>query len=325
MILLWSVTIQAQNKVISFDGVNDYINLGNTVATGARTIEMWFSPGVNISSTSSSYYPLLVRDETPNNKEFGLTFIPNSGAFGGQLMFYTYHNNNSNISFRIYSNSSAWNAGQWYHVAGVFHPTQGMMLFIDGIKQNSVNTNTLAPTQSITNTNIGTFGSVNNRNFDGKIDNLRLSSTALYSSNFTPSCSAITSSSSTLGLYKFNGNSISPNAIDSSGNMNNGIIYGVIGSVDTICKLTTELNLIKKAGDNVSIFPNPFKNQVTFQFNNSSIPKLIKLYSIDGRLIIEKQVSSFVTIGTEGLAKGLYFVQVIESEQIVVSQKLVKE
>jgi len=91
----------AQNRVLSFDGVNDYVNLGSSVATGARTIEMWFKPGVNINSNSSNYYPLVVRDETPNNKEFGLTFMPNSTGFGGQLMFYTY--SNATTLFRIYS------------------------------------------------------------------------------------------------------------------------------------------------------------------------------------------------------------------------------
>ena len=142
---------------------------------------MWFKPGVNINSNSSNYYPLVVRDETPNNKEFGLTFMPNSTGFGGQLMFYTY--SNATTSFRIYSNTNSWNAGQWYHVAAIIHPTQGMMLFIDGIKQNSTSTHNSPPVASTNPTWVGGWSSTANRYLNGSIDDLVLSDSALYTSH----------------------------------------------------------------------------------------------------------------------------------------------
>jgi hypothetical protein len=310
---------------ISFDGVNDYINLGSTVATGARTIEMWFNPGLNITTASARYYPLIVRDETPNNKEFGLTFMPNSTGFGGQLLFYVH--NNSTTSFRIYSNSSTWNLGQWYHVAAVVHPTQGMMLFIDGVKQNSVSNNTISPLQSTTNSNVGTFGNVNNRYFNGKIDDLRLSNSALYSVNFTPPCQDIQATSATIAVFNFNDSSNVTIAVDSSGNNNNGIIYGANGVIDTICPpVTTSINVIRKSDTKVLVFPNPMVNEVHFKFSKDETAEIeIILFSIDGKLITKTSGNSSITINTELLSSGMYFYKVIKDGEAIAANKLIKK
>ncbi|MFT6165699.1 MAG: hypothetical protein ACJAV5_002108 [Vicingaceae bacterium] len=288
---------------------------------------MWFKPNVSINSAVNNFKTLIARDNTISTaNEFNLSFFPaiaTPASAAGKLRFTLYDNNTNEYS--IYSDSNLWNANQWYHIAAVVHPSQGMMLFIDGIKQASVNNYIFAPVQSSNPVTIGSWGTAANRFFNGSIDDLRFSSTALYTSNFTPTCPDLIDLPSTIGVWNFNDSSTTTITIDSSGNMNNGIIYGAIGVLDTVCQIATSVNEIDDDFELIKVFPNPFKNQVTFQLNNSTTPKLIKLYSIDGRLIIEKQVSSIVTIGTEGLTKGLYFVQVIESGQIVVSQKLVKE
>ena len=321
-----SICSNPQNyNCLSFDGINDYLDLGNTVATGARTIEMWFNPGVNITPNSSNYYPLVVRDETPNNKEFGLTFMPNSTGFGGQLLFYVY--NNSTTSFRIYSNSNTWNAGQWYHVAAVVHPTQGMMLFIDGVKQNSVNSSTLAPIQSSTNTDVGAFGTVNSRRFNGKIDNLKFSSSSLYNSNYTPTCH-IVASNSTTGLYTFDGNSSSNRTIDSSGNNNNGLIIGATGVTDTICPIViTSIKTQTDTKDKLLVYPNPFQNSLTFDFGKNegaNAQHRVQLYSLDWRLLLEKSGNSKLILETQSLPQGMYFYLVFKGDNVINSSKLVK-
>ena len=207
---------------------------------------MWFKPGVNINSNSSNYYPLVVRDETPNNKEFGLTFMPNSTGFGGQLMFYTY--SNATTSFRIYSNTNSWNAGQWYHVAAIIHPTQGMMLFIDGIKQNSTSTHNSPPVASTNPTWVGGWSSTANRYLNGSIDDLVLSDSALYTSNFTPPCKKAKSSSATIGVWNFDNLIFSNIAVDSSLNQNNGIINGPVKILDEVCQLVMIANCLEFDG-----------------------------------------------------------------------------
>ncbi|MFT5665970.1 MAG: hypothetical protein ACI9DK_000147, partial [Vicingaceae bacterium] len=222
---------------------------------------------------------------------------------------------------------NTWNLGQWYHVAAVVHPRQGMMLFIDGVKQNSVSNNTISPFQSTTNTNIGTFSSVNNRYFNGKIDNLRLSNTAVYTSNFTPSCSLLSSNNSTIGLYKLNGNSNSTIAIDSSGNNNNGIIYGANGVMDTICPpVATSINVIRKSDTKVLVFPNPMVNEVHFKFNKDETAEIeIILFSINGKLITKTSGNSSITINTELLPSGMYFYKVIKDGKAIAANKLIKK
>jgi hypothetical protein len=196
--MLCRVATQAQNKVMRFDGVNKHVDLGGSVARGIRTIEIWFNLEAAINAQALNYSPLIVRDETTNADEFGLTFLHSSTSNSGELLFYLF--TGSNTSYRLYSNSNNWNANQWYRIAAVIHPSQGMMLFIDGIKQNSTSSflfPTIIPSSS---TLIGSCGSSVLFYFNGSIDNLRFSNTDLYSSNFTPSYPGLVALSSTIGV-----------------------------------------------------------------------------------------------------------------------------
>ena len=107
--------------------------------------------------------------------------------------------------------------------------------------------------------------------------------------------------------------------------MNNGIIYGASGILDTVCQLTTNTSEIDNYPLTAKVFPNPFNRNITIELSDSNTQKLIRLYSIDGRLIIEKHVSSTFDINTSGLTSGLYFFQVIQNGQITVSKKLMKQ
>ncbi len=327
IIILSSVTLSAQNKVMNFDGVNDYVDLGSSVGTGIRTIEMWFKPGISINSTLQNFKGLIARDITTTNaNEFNISFVKNSigPSVAGKLRFGTYDNNS--ILHAVYSNNNNWSAGRWYHVAAVIHPTQGMMLFINGVKQNSTNSynSTLSSNNAITT--LGSWGSATNRYFNGKVDDLRLSDSALYSSNFSPSCPDLGILPSTIGVWNFND---SPNAsitIDSSSNVNHGTLYGAIGTVDTICQIATGLQITKKVQSNIRVFPNPFNNQVKFTFNyNKSASKRIRIFSIDGKLVVEKLATSSLIIETNSFVSGMYFYQVLEEGKVIYSNKLIKE
>ena len=316
-----------KSNVMGFDGIDDYIDLGSSIAQGIRTIEMWFNPSVTISSSLNNFKALIARDNsTSTANEFNLSFSPANASpttSAGKLRFTLY--NSSNAVFSIYSDSNLWNSNQWYHLAAVIHPSQGMMLFIDGIKQTSSNNYIFAPVQTLDPVTVGSWGNTPNRYFNGAIYDLRFSSIALYSSNFTPPCPDLTSLPSTIGLWNFNDSSNTIITIDSSGNMNNGIIYGASGILDTVCQLTTNTSEIDNYPVTAKIFPNPFNRNITIELSDSNTQKLIRLYSIDGRLIIEKHVSSTFDINTSGLTSGLYFFQVIQNGQITISQKLMKQ
>jgi len=317
-------TIPIPSNAMNFDGVDDYIDLGSTVGSGVRTIEMWFKPSVAINTQTSNYSPLILRDETPNTNEFGLTFLPNSTSNSGELMFYLFAG--SNTSYRIYSNSNRWYANQWYHIAAVIHPSQGMMLFIDGTKQISTNNYIFAPVQSNFPVSIASWGGVANRFFSGTIDDLRFSNSALYTSNFTPSCLNLIALPSTIGVWNFNDSSNTSITIDSSGNMNNGIIYGALGVTDTICQILTGLHTTPKATNNVTVFPNPFINEIRFTFDDTTlVRRTIQLFTIDGKLVVEKSATSSLRLETHSFASGMYYYHVSENGRTIYSNKLVKE
>ena len=85
--ILCSVTTQAQNKVISSGGINNYVDLGGSVARGIKTIEMWFNLEAATNVQALDYSPLIVRNETTNADEFGLTFLHSSTSNSFELLF----------------------------------------------------------------------------------------------------------------------------------------------------------------------------------------------------------------------------------------------
>src|SRR5439155_12145536 len=91
----------------------------------------------------------------------------------------------------------------WHHVAGVFDGSQ-LRVYLDGL-QDGTKASTFAPTSGTTNLEVGISGA----NafvipFNGLIDEVRVSSGALYTSNFgTQGC--LTAGAQTRGLWKFDG------------------------------------------------------------------------------------------------------------------------
>jgi hypothetical protein len=312
---------------LELDGVNDHIDLGSTIASGARTIEMWFSPNLLIDNTLSNFATLIARKTVAVGQadEFIISFEPSFSVNSGALKFLTFSPNGT--PYAVYSNSNQWNANQWYHAAAVIHPLQGLLLFIDGIKQNSTTPYIFPPNPKNDPTLVGTQGNLSGRYFNGKIDDLRLSNSALYSVNFTPPCQDIQATSATIAVFNFNDSSNVTIAVDSSGNNNNGIIYSANGVIDTICPpVTTSINVIRKSDTKVLVFPNPMVNEVHFKFSKDETAEIeIILFSIDGKLITKTSGNSSITINTELLPSGMYFYKVIEDGKAIAANKLIKK
>jgi hypothetical protein len=108
--------------------------------------------------------------------------------------------------------------GVWHHIAGVADGTQ-RRIYVDGALNGSV-AGVQLPTAGNGAFNIGRRGN-NTYRVNGRVDELRVSNAALYTSNFTPATS-LTSSTSTKGLWKFNNQT----ATDDSGNGNHATAQG---------------------------------------------------------------------------------------------------
>ena len=214
----------SQNQVLSLDGQNDYVNLGGQAGNNVRTIEMWFNPTVSINTSINRFHTLVARNTggagVGDHFEFALTFTY-IGSNDGKLRFSM--NDDRSTNYNVYSNANSWAANTWYHVAAVVDPVQGMKLFIDGIQQIDTDPYRGDTDTSRFYTAIGRWGDfTGNRYFNGLIENLKFSSTATYTSNFTPACNQLNTNADR-GFWDFN-SSASGIIIDSSNYGNNGVL-----------------------------------------------------------------------------------------------------
>jgi hypothetical protein len=96
-----------------------------------------------------------------------------------------------------------------------------MRVYLDGVLDGSI-ASTMTPVNSSFGVRIGReLNPSYPRYFNGLIDEVRISNTALYTSNFTPA-NSFSAGSSTAGLWRFDGQT----ANDSSSNGNNGTLSG---------------------------------------------------------------------------------------------------
>ena len=157
---------------IKFDGINDYSDIGNIVGNGIRTISMWFRPTNVFNGDETVIQSLIFRDAFDGKGEYGLLLMNATG----KLRF------SRRIGVDIYeinSDATSWNANQWYHVVGTIDTTDGMQMYIDGVKQVETNVTTDPTDTEPDITAIGRFGAVDVRYFDGSVSDVMMFTGAL--------------------------------------------------------------------------------------------------------------------------------------------------
>lgn len=327
-VLILSTTLlsYAQNgNVMQFDGVNNYVDLGSAVADGTRTIEFWFRTLVDITPDLAEAKTLIARDATTSNiDEFNICFSPYTwSGFGGRLRFTCTYN--ANQSYSVYSDNDFWESNQWYHVAAVIHPSQGLLLFINGIKQSSLSplfVTALAPSPHITT--IGCWGDSYNRFYNGWIDELRFSDIARYDADFTPPCPEFDLDNNTLGLYHFNEKN-GTMVTDYSSYSYNGSNFGSTYLAEIICN--TNSIAILTTGNEPAIFPNPTKYGFHIPRNFYNAGKInIEIFdtSMKTALRVTPLHSDFVDI--HSLTSGCYvYVLTDQDNQILHKGTVIKQ
>lgn len=312
--------IKSQNSLLIFDGVNDYVNLGSSAMTGVRTIELWFTPGVSITSTSlSDYSSLVVRNDATQNDECNLMFDPvSAGAYSGRLVF---QRNVGGVYNYVASNSNSWNGGICYHVAAVIDPVSGMKMYINGVLQSDTNPYTGAPGIASEITTIGCFGDTFIRNFNGKIDEVRFWNVARSASEIAGAYqySMGTSTSGLCGYWPFNEGS-GTTTIDATVNTADGTLSGCTwATASASCLLIgVEEELVQNEIE-LSIFPNPINENSVVTIKNPKAAKYsVNVTDVSGKIIwnqtglYEEQLS----IGNlTKFEKGIYFLNVILNDR----------
>lgn len=210
---------QANNQGINFTQNNS----GSTYYPfeGAWTLEGWFYfnsselPTVtNITNSAilfSNYHP---NTGTSNNWRIGYY------AGGGGLYNFYWNNRNSSdtgsggagnsgTGFLLQQiNSSNFADNAWHHIAIVREPGNGSIHFyFDGTESTRTNNDELIDNQISDQTNqsfvVGYYGiSGDAGQFEGNIDDIRVSKSARYTANFTPPASALPITGSTTTVYE---------------------------------------------------------------------------------------------------------------------------
>src|ERR1043165_2247031 len=200
---------QASNYSVLLDGTSAYVDVpynANLNITGALTLEAW------VKTSSTAVQQVVERgDWFQNQMSYQLTLVQSKVRL--DIM-------QSNGSYAAAVGNTAMSLNAWNHVAGVYDGSQ-MRVYLDGVLDGTA-TATLAPGNNATGFRIGKSSFLYYPNyFTGRIDEVRVSNAAIYSSNFTPGAH-LTATSSTRGLWKFDGQTTN----DSSASGANGTLQG---------------------------------------------------------------------------------------------------
>lgn len=172
---------ESPNSAYSFNGLNDYINLSSLVGNGIRTIAMWFKLDVNVDSSLPYPLTLITREgDYLNIAEYSLAFVPaNQGWAGtsGKLRFF--YSVNKDWYFYVESDNKSWQKDKWYHVVAMIDPSDGMILYVDNVRQIEHGPFFNSIAESNLNTYLGSWGTISNRFFKGAIDDVLFYNRAL--------------------------------------------------------------------------------------------------------------------------------------------------
>lgn len=122
----------------------------------------------------------------------------------------------------------------------------------------------------------------------------------------------------------------------STGVILNGKAFTTTGAYTTSAVTTTMAPVCIPAGiatidsnfkNYVTIYPNPFKNQLSISLNSQQINKCeLRMYTILGAEVLSKTITGQTfTLQTGNLSEGIYLYKVIYNDKIIQSGKLVSQ
>ena len=211
-------------KSIAFaDG--DYVDVAasSTFApgTGDFTIEFWFKASGNANDGSKNQRIWMFDGPSGNTagaNQFQLSIAPASnpqGAVPGSIQYIRHGSGSSTNHYRGNTVNICDNA--WHHVA-IVRKSGVVSSFVDGrfdTSTSSYSTSNISPNSGSPRPRIGAYDSTSG-GLTGYISNMRYSSIAVYSKNFTPPTSALTEVSNTKLLLSMTDGKV----IDTSGSQN---------------------------------------------------------------------------------------------------------
>jgi len=173
---------QGSENCLKFNGINEFIDIGDAAANGVRTIEIWFKLDITIDNTLNNVQTLIARDYNNGDplsiNEFSICFSHTLWGNAGKIQFVRCVNS---VRYSIYSDSNYWQAGIWYHLTATINPVDGMKLYINGVLQQNLDSS-IEPIETmggsiwdkVSIARWGNWNNINARYFTGEIDEVRL-------------------------------------------------------------------------------------------------------------------------------------------------------
>lgn len=326
LVLFAPVAATAQtNYSLSFDGTNDFVNIGTTASNGIRSIECWFKPAVTYNDQITEPATLIFRNTGQNEVgECGIFISPWPGE-AGHIVF---QSNVNGTRYHVISNASEWIAGNWYHVAGVIHPSLGMKLYIDGDLQSSSNTWTQATQIRTESTCIGRWGDLDDRYFNGEMDELRLWSRAISQAEIQQKMCVVLHPANESGLatyYKTNEGSGTTLTDATTGGINGNISEAIYVPATNCVNGTLSISESKEM--TFKLFPNPANQTVNIHPNENFTGGNVQIITIYGQTVLSPIAlnSPVFQFSVQDLPAGTYFIQLLKDDTVVASERLIIE
>ncbi len=213
------------NYSLDFDGVNDFVDLGNPQElqiSGDMTIEMWVKP-TNFSARRNPYAKAYGGEGTITQETTG-------------ILNYYYGTSGADASpYQGVGSVAALTLNEWNHIAIVRDLTNGQLYwYINGVLTNQEAANYVAATLSSSPATIAA-GYVNN--YAGQIDELRVWNSARtqaeVQSNMNTCCDCL-ANSNLAGYWDFNDGTASAVLSDLTSNGNNGALTNMDAATDWV-------------------------------------------------------------------------------------------
>jgi hypothetical protein len=192
-----------------FDGTGDFLQTGvysdYLLGTGDFTIECWFRIAGNSAQAQdgnryASLFAITNGNLAANSMAFSFVILGNSSTTGTGIQLYKNTNTEENITATVSISQTTW------HHAAISKSGTSVRIFFNGTQVGSTTTSSTIWGSSTFFARVGRlFDTGFTDDFNGHIDELRLSNSARYTANFTPSTTPFQNDSNTLLLIHTDG------------------------------------------------------------------------------------------------------------------------
>jgi len=171
-----TVTTGKIGQALSFDGVNQYVTMGNTndITTGDFTLAYWMKPD-NISQFGAV---VLKREGLGPYRQYqtGVGYVSGGLPVSAKKVYF-FGNNATSDHQGVHTTNDVVD-GQWHHVT-VTRTSSGILIYIDGVSATLTIDSTGLSSENFTNTGNFTIAYDGGANYKGLVDEARIYNRAL--------------------------------------------------------------------------------------------------------------------------------------------------